>query len=105
MKSFLLNNNTSKIIQLSGRFDAGEERALKKELDDLSRFDEIVLDLSSVSVLNSGLLNLFKGLMERKSVINGKIKIINVNDMTRKILEANQILTAFEVRNIFPTAW
>jgi len=105
MKSFVLNNSSSKIIQLSGRTDGHEERELGKELEDVSGFNEIILDFSSVAYLSGGLLNVLRDLAEGRSGINGKVKIINPCETVRKTLETDRMLQAFEVRNIFPTAW
>jgi len=87
------------IVACSGRIVIGEEttslRIQMKEL--LKKSSRIVLDLGSVSYIDSGGLGALVGLYASARSAGGEIKLANLSPRSRDLLQITKLLTVFEV--------
>ena len=99
----LKSTHTSKdgviVVRLSGAIYFGEEstalRVLVKELLDISR--QIVLDLEDVTHIDSGGLGTLVSLHASARKVGGEIKLAQIGDHARELLQVTRLLTLFEV--------
>lgn len=99
-----LSITTSKInevivVRLSGVIYFGEESALLrkrvKHLLDNSR--QIVLDLAGVTHIDSGGLGTLVALYASARRVGGQIKLANLGDHPKEVLQITKLVTVFEI--------
>ncbi|HEY6266562.1 MAG TPA: STAS domain-containing protein [Candidatus Acidoferrum sp.] len=87
------------VIRLSGAIYFGEEstslRVLVKELLEKSR--QMVLDLEDVTHIDSGGLGTLVSLYASARKVGGEIKLAQIGDHARELLQVTRLLTLFEV--------
>ena len=87
------------VVRLSGVIYFGEEsaslRLRVKGLLDQSR--QIVLDLASVTHIDSGGLGTLVGLYSSARKIGGDIKLANLGNHAKEVLQITRLVTVFEI--------
>jgi anti-sigma B factor antagonist len=100
----VLNITTSKIagvvvVYLCGAVPFGEESASLliqvKELLNESR--RIVLDLGDVTQFDSGSVGILVAVYDATRKAGGEMKLANLGDHTREVLQITKLLTVFEI--------
>jgi anti-anti-sigma factor len=100
----VLNITTSRIagvvvVYPCGAIPFGEESAslliLVKELLNESR--QIVLDLGNVTQFDSGSVGILVAVYDAARKVGAEIKLANLGDHTREVLQITKFLTVFEI--------
>ncbi len=100
----VLNITTSRVagvgvVYLSGAIPFGAESASLlihvKEL--LNEFRQIVLDLGNVTHFDSGSVGILVAVHDAARKVGGEIKLANLGNHTREVLQITKFLTVFEI--------
>jgi anti-sigma B factor antagonist len=99
-----LNLTTSRIsgvfvVYLGGAMPFGEESAplLTHVKELLKKSRRIVLDLGSVTQFDSGSVGILVAAHDAARKVGGEIKLANLGDHTREVLQITKLLTVFEI--------
>lgn len=85
------------VLRLAGRFIGGEETdALRSKLSQLSN-NNLILDLSEVSYMNSTALGILISAQSDFITKNNQIVLVNASDSVRDILNLTQLTLVFKV--------
>jgi anti-sigma B factor antagonist len=87
------------VVYLCGAIPFGEESASLlthvKEL--LSESRQIVLELGNVTQFDSGSVGILVAVYDAARKVGAEIKLANLNDHTREVLQITKLLTVFEI--------
>lgn len=85
------------VLRLAGRFIGGEETdALRSKLSQLSN-NNLILDLSEVSYMNSTALGILISAQSDFITKNNQIVLVNASDSVRDLLNLTQLTLVFKV--------
>ncbi len=86
------------VIECNGRIVFGEEAAALRELvkSSLTQHKNIVLDLHSVSYIDSGGLGMLVGLYTSAHGANGEIRLARLTQRVDQLLQVTKLATVFE---------
>jgi anti-sigma B factor antagonist len=87
------------VVRLSGVIYFGEESAsLRRHVKDLlGKSRQIVLDLASVTHIDSGGLGTLVALYTTARKIGGDIKLANLGNHAKEVLQITKLVTVFEI--------
>jgi anti-sigma B factor antagonist len=87
------------VVRLSGDIYFGEESAsLRRHVKDLlGKSRQIVLDLASVTHIDSGGLGTLVALYTTARKIGGDIKLANLGNHAKEVLQITKLVTVFEI--------
>ena len=87
------------VVRLSGVIYFGEESAsLRRHVKDLlGKSRQIVLDLASVTHIDSGGLGTLVALYTTARKIGGDIKLANLSNHAKEVLQITKLVTVFEI--------
>ncbi|MBQ9673094.1 MAG: STAS domain-containing protein [Ruminococcus sp.] len=75
----------SLVIMIEGRIDTNTSPDFEKEIENLDGVSDLTLDFKDVAYISSaGLRVLLKA--QKKMMVNGEMKLINVNDYVMDVL-------------------
>lgn len=97
-----LSSENGVTVALSGEFDAAGCKAIREELEasvPLSCDNTLSLDLKDVTFLDSSGIGAIVYLFKRVSVVNGTLKVINVDGQPR------ELMTLLRVNEAIPVVW
>lgn len=100
LTSHSTQNNDIAVLELSGRFDAYEEPAVRQWLDQSSRPAQVVVNLNGVNFIDSTALSTLVQSMKHCREKNGDLHLCNLQQPVRVIFELTRLDRAFE---IFPS--
>ena len=80
---------------MDGRIDTIESQEFAKEFDNLDSIDELIIDLAKVDYVSSAALRVL--LSVRNKMKDKTIKLRNVSDLVREILELTRFIDLFVI--------
>lgn len=95
------------ILCLQGRIVNGESATLRRAVTLQPNGGMVVLDLARVSTIDAGGLGVLLELREQTESGGGRLKLMNVTRLVRRVLEITRLDSVFEItstRELFPVA-
>lgn len=91
--------NDVAVLRLSGVIFFGDESALLRlrVKDSLESSRKIVLDLGGITHIDSGGLGTLVGLHASAKKLGGEIKLANLSNHPREVLQITKLVTIFEI--------
>lgn len=97
LKVFSRNLGDVAVLSLQGRLISGETQSLRDAVRAHSNASAIVLDLSRVTAIDARGLGVMLEL-QRQIAVNGiRLKLMNVNRFTSRVLELTRLDSVFEI--------
>jgi len=91
------NLGDAAVLCLQGRLISGETRALRDAVNAQANVKSIVLDLGRVTAIDARGLGVMLEL-RRQAALNGiRLKLMNVNHFTTRVLEVTRLDSVFEI--------
>jgi len=78
---------------------------LEKELTLPDGASEVLIDLKAVSLVGNGFIRLLKKIRMQDPALQRKIRLLNPGPLVAKALRMADLDHAYEIRDIYPTAW
>ena len=95
------------ILCLQGRIVNGETATLRRAVILQPNGGMVVLDLARVSTIDAGGLGVLLELRQQTESGGGRLKLMNVTRLVRRVLEITRLDSVFEItsaRELFPVA-
>lgn len=98
MKTNIEVNGTSMTIAIEGRLDTMTAPDFEAEMKQyaLAEIEEIVLDMSKLEYISSAGLRVLL-VIHRSMKIGGVIRVVNANEITRKVFEVTGFDSVFSI--------
>lgn len=91
------NLGDAAVLCLQGRLISGETRALRDAVNAQANVKSVVLDLGRVTAIDARGLGVMLEL-RRQAALNGiRLKLMNVNHFTSRVLEVTRLDSVFEI--------
>ncbi len=95
MKVERISEGKTLTLIVDGRIDTIESQEFAKEFDNLDSIDELIIDLAKVDYVSSAALRVL--LSVRNKMKDKTIKLRNVSDLVREILELTRFIDLFVI--------
>ena len=105
MKTYEMKNGLIKIIKISSSVHGKEMDEIKRLLADEGSYSELIIDLTEADYLDRNLLDLLAGYKAAKPGLDGKVRLVNPNELVLKMLESRDLDRLYEIQHIYPTVW
>ena len=97
LKVYSRNLGNAAILCLQGRLISGETRSLRDAVQSQSNVNAIVLDLARVTAIDARGLGVMLELQRQIALEGIRLKLMNVNKFTSRVLELTRLDSVFEI--------
>ena len=105
MQIIKMKNGRVKVLKIGSVPAPADLAVLERELGDCRSFSEVLIDLTETDLISDAFAAFLRRFRDENPRLNGKLRLINPNELVMKVLEYKNLNNAFEIQHIYPTAW